>query len=46
MITATEQFITQMKFRELRTQRDKSLAAYAILRRELAEESTDTALGE
>src|SRR5215831_3465654 len=36
MFATSEQFITQVKFRELRAQRDKSLAAYAVLQRELA----------
>lgn len=35
MFSPSEQFITQVKFRELRKQRDKSLAAYDQLEREL-----------
>jgi hypothetical protein len=41
MFTNTEQFITQMKFRELRAQRDTSLSAYRALSRELADASDD-----
>jgi reverse transcriptase-like protein len=37
----SEQFITQVKFRELREQRDKSLAAYDQLAAELAEAHDD-----
>lgn len=37
MFTSSEQFITQMKFRELREQRDKALAAYDQLDRTAAE---------
>jgi hypothetical protein len=36
MFTPTEQFITQMKFRELRAQREKALTAYDFLEQELA----------
>ncbi|HEU0026391.1 MAG TPA: reverse transcriptase domain-containing protein [Ktedonobacterales bacterium] len=41
MYTSAEQFITQMKFRELRVQRDTSLAAYGALGHELAEAADD-----
>src|SRR5690348_4857664 len=37
VFSPSEQFITQVKFRELREQRDKSLAAYDKLAAELAE---------
>jgi hypothetical protein len=43
VFTTTEQFITQMKFRELQMQRDKSLAAYEALRQELATTQDDRA---
>ena len=43
MFTSTEQFITQMKFRELRVQRDTSQAAYDALSRELAASANDAA---
>jgi hypothetical protein len=35
--------VNQMKFRELRVQRDRSLAAYSALSHELAEAADDTA---
>ncbi|HEV2237820.1 MAG TPA: reverse transcriptase domain-containing protein, partial [Ktedonobacterales bacterium] len=41
MFSPSEQFITQVKFRELREQRDKSLAAYDQLAREVAEAHDD-----
>jgi hypothetical protein len=41
MFSPSEQFITQIKFSELREQRDKSLAAYDQLARELAETHDD-----
>src|SRR5262249_37919526 len=41
MFTASEQFITQMKLRELRAQRDSALAAYEQLAREAAEAHDD-----
>lgn len=41
MFTSAEQFITQMKFRELRVQRETSLAAYGALSRELAAAADD-----
>src|SRR5262249_3167693 len=41
MFTASEQFITQMKLRELRTQRDSALVAYERLAREAAEAADD-----
>lgn len=41
MFSPSEQFITQVKFRELREQRDKSLAAYDQLAHELAEAHDD-----
>jgi Reverse transcriptase (RNA-dependent DNA polymerase) len=41
MFSATEQFITQMKFRELQIQRDNTLAAYEALQQELAAAQDD-----
>ncbi|MGE5335203.1 MAG: hypothetical protein ACM3N4_10920, partial [Nitrososphaerota archaeon] len=41
MFSPSEQFITQVKFRELREQRDKSLAAYDQLAHKLAETHDD-----
>jgi len=41
VFSPSEQFITQVKFRELREQRDKSLAAYDQLAREVAEAHDD-----
>ena len=41
MFSPSEQFITQVKFRELREQRHKSLTAYDQLARELAETHDD-----
>lgn len=41
MFSPSEQFITQVKFRELRKQRDKALAAYDQLARELADAQDD-----
>jgi hypothetical protein len=35
MFTPTEQFITQMKFSELRAQREKALKAYDALEQDL-----------
>lgn len=43
MYASIEQFITQMKFRELRVQRDRSLATYSALSHELAEAADDAA---
>lgn len=41
MFSPSELFITQVKFRELRQQRDKSLTAYDQLAREVAEVHDD-----
>lgn len=41
MFSPSEQFITQVKFRELREQRDKSLAAYDQLAREVTKAHDD-----